>query len=66
MSVEKYDWAIKKSLFASTHQDSKFSHTRENSKTINTTSKHFSFFKNKPPASAYNKGFSYMLFLFVS
>ena len=42
MSVEKYDWAIQKSLFA---------YTRENSKMFNITSKYFSFFNNKPPAS---------------
>ena len=28
-----------------------FSHTRENSKMFNITSKHFSFFNNKPPES---------------
>ena len=51
MLVEKYGWAIQKSLFALTNQDSKFSHTRENSKMFNITSKYFSFFNNKPPAS---------------
>ena len=44
MLVEKCGWAIQKSLFAETNQDSTFSHTRENSK-------YFSFFNNKPPAS---------------
>ena len=65
MLVEKYGWAIQKSFFAETNQDSTFSHTREDSKMFNITSKHFSFFNNKPPASVYNKEFSYMLFLFV-
>ena len=51
MSVEKYGWAIQKSLFAETNQDSTFSHTRENSKMFNITSKYFSFFSNKPPPS---------------
>ena len=32
MSVEKCGWAIQKSLFAYTNQDSTFSYTRENSK----------------------------------
>ena len=32
-------------------QDSIFSHTRENSKMLNITSKYFSFFNNKPPSS---------------
>ena len=50
MSVEKYGWAIQKSLFAWTNQDSTFSHTYENLKMFNITSKYFSFFKNKPPA----------------
>ena len=50
MSFEKYGWAIQISLFAQTNQDSTFSHTRENSKMVNITSKYFSFFKNKPPA----------------
>ena len=35
MLVEKYGWAIQKSLFAETNQDSAFSHTRENSKMFN-------------------------------
>ena len=51
MLVEKYDWAIQKSLFAENNQDSTFSHTREISKMFNVTSKYFSFFNNKPPAS---------------
>ena len=51
MLVEKYGWAIQKILFAETNQDSTFSHTCENSKMFNITSKHFSFFKNKPPAN---------------
>ena len=52
MLVEKYGWAIQKRLFAQTNQDSTFSHTHENSKIINITSKYFSFyFNNKPRAS---------------
>ena len=51
MFVEKYGWAIQKNLFAETNQDSTFSHTRENSRMFNITSKYFSFFNNKPPAS---------------
>ena len=51
VSVEKYGWAVQKSLFAWTNQDSTFSHTCENSKMFNITSKYFSFFKNKPPVS---------------
>ena len=51
MSVEKYGWAIQKSLFAYTNQDSTFSYTRENSKMFNIKSRYFSFFNNKPPAS---------------
>ena len=46
MSVEKFGWAIQKSLFAQTNQDSTFSHTRENSKMFNITSKYFWFFNN--------------------
>ena len=49
MLVEKYGWAIQKSLFAETNQDSTFSHTHENSKMFNITSKYFGFFNNKPP-----------------
>ena len=49
--VEKYGWAIQRSLFAQTNQVSTFCHTRENSKMFNITSKYFSFFNNKPPAS---------------
>ena len=37
MLVEKYGWTIQKSLFAQINQDSKFSHTRENSKMFNLT-----------------------------
>ena len=51
MLVEKYGWAIQKSLFAETNQDSPFPHTRENSKMFNIASKCFSFFNNKPPVS---------------
>ena len=68
MLVEKYGWVIQKNVFAETNQDSTFSHTREDLKMFNITSKYFSFFNNKPPASlglAYDKGFSYILFLFV-
>ena len=51
MSFEKYSWAIQKSLFAQTNQDSTFSHTHENSKLLHLTLKYFSFFNNKRPAS---------------
>ena len=51
MSVEKYGWAIQKSLFAQTNQDSIFPHTRDNSKMFNITSKYSSFVNNKQPAS---------------
>ena len=51
MSVGKYGWAIQKSLYAETNQGSTFSHTRDNSKMFNITSKYFSFFNNNPPAS---------------
>ena len=51
MLVEKYGWAIQKNLSAETNQDSTFSHTRENSKIFNITSKYFNFFNNKQPAS---------------
>ena len=51
MLVEKYGWAIQKSLFAETNQDSTFSDTRENSKIFDITSKYFSFVNNKPPAN---------------
>ena len=51
MLVEKYGWAIQKSLFSETNQDCTFSHTRENSKAFNIASKYFSFSNNKPPAS---------------
>ena len=51
MLVEKYGWAIQKSIFVETNQDSTFSHTREYSKMFNLTSKYFSFFNNKPHAS---------------
>ena len=49
MSVEKYGWAIQKRLFAQTNQHSTFSHTYQNLKMFNITSKYFSFFNNKPP-----------------
>ena len=51
MLVEKYGWAIRKSLFVETNQDSTFSHTRKNSKMFKITLKYFSFFNNKPPIS---------------
>ena len=51
MSVEKYGWAIQKSLFAQTTQDSTFTHIRGNSKLLNITSKYFRFFRNKQPAN---------------
>ena len=50
MLVEKYGWAIQKSLFTETNQDSAFSQTSGNSKMYNITSKYFSFFNNKPLA----------------
>ena len=50
MPVGQYGWTIEKSLFALTNQDSTFSHTRENSKMFNISSKYFSFCNNKPPA----------------
>ena len=40
---------FKKSSFSQTNQDSTFSHTQENSKMYNITSKYFNFFNNKPP-----------------
>ena len=45
MPVEKYGWAIKEALFAKTNRDSTFSHTRENSKMFNITSKYSRFFQ---------------------
>ena len=51
MLFKKYGCAIQKSLFAKTNQYPTFSHTHESSKMFNITSKYFSFFKNKPPAS---------------
>ena len=51
MSVEKYGWAIQKSLFAQTNQDSAFPNTRDNLKMFNIPSKYFSFFNNKPLVS---------------
>ena len=43
MSVEKYGWAIRKSLFAQTNQDSTFFHTHEDSKIFNITSNILAF-----------------------
>ena len=43
MLGEKYGWAIQKSLFAETNQDCTFSHTSENLKMFNVTSKYFTF-----------------------
>ena len=63
MLVEKYGWAIQKSLFAETNQDSTFSHTRKNSKMFNITSKYIRFFNNKLPPSRVThitKQFSYI------
>ena len=51
MLVEKYGWAIQKSLLALRSQDSTFSHTRENSKMVNITTKYFNIFNKKRPAS---------------
>ena len=50
MSVDKYGWVIQGSLFAQIIQDSTF-HILENSEMLNITSKYFSFFNNKSPAS---------------
>ena len=50
MLIEKYGWTFQKGLFEETNQDSTFSHTCENSKMFNITSKYFRFFNNKPPA----------------
>ena len=46
ISVKKYGWAIQENLFTQTNQDSTVSHTRENSKMFNMTSKYFSFLSN--------------------
>ena len=43
MLVEKYGWAIQKSLFAETSQDFTFYHTSENSKMFNITSNILAF-----------------------
>ena len=43
MSVEKYSYAIQKSLFALTNQAATFSHTRKNSKMFSISLKYFSF-----------------------
>ena len=43
MLVEKYGWAIQKSLFAETSQDCTFSYTNENSKMFNIASKYLPF-----------------------
>ena len=51
MPCKKYGWALQKSLFKYTSQDSTFSLTHENSKKFNITSKNFSFFNNEPPDS---------------
>ena len=51
MSVKKYDFSIRKGLFADAIQDSTFSHTREKTKMFNINSKYFSFFNSKLPAS---------------
>ena len=70
MLFQKYVWAIKKSLFLYTNQDSTFSHTRENSKMFNLTffKKIFQLFQQQTSCKlsrTYNKIFSFMLFLFV-
>ena len=41
MLIEKYGWAIQKSLVAQTSQDSTFSDTHKNSKMFNIMSKYF-------------------------
>ena len=50
MPVKKYGWAIKKMLICIDQSSFTFSHTREDSKMFNITSKYFSFL-NKTPAS---------------
>ena len=42
--VKKYHWGIYENLFAQTNQDSAISHSCENSKMFNITSKYLSFF----------------------
>ena len=44
-------WAIRKSLFATTNQNSTFSHSPENLNMFDITSKYFTFFNNRLPAS---------------
>ena len=51
MSVEKYGWTIQKAYLHKPVKILHFSHTRVNSKMFNTTSKYFSFFNNRIPAS---------------
>ena len=51
MSVEKYGWTFQKRLSAETNEGSTISHTRQNSKLFNKTSKKFNFFNNKSSAS---------------
>ena len=51
MLVEKYGWAIQKSLFAQINQDSTFPHNRKNSEMFNITSEYSGFFNNKPPTN---------------
>ena len=51
MSVEKYGWAIQLICMDLPRFIFTISHTRENSKMFNVTSKYFSFFDNTLPAS---------------
>ena len=43
MSFEKYGWAIQKSFFTQTNQESTFLYTRENSKMFNISVTYISF-----------------------
>ena len=61
MPVNIYSWAIQEKLFAKSNQDSTVSHTLENSKMFNITSKHLS--------RVYNKDCSYnaqLIFFIIS
>ena len=51
MLIEKYGWAIQKSLLAETNQDFPFSHTHQNSKMFKITLKYFSILYKKLPAN---------------
>ena len=51
MSVKKYDFWIRKGLFADAIQDSTFSHTHENTKVFNINSNILAFLTVNPPTS---------------